>query len=127
MAADPGPPSETGRIEAFSDGVIAIVITIMVLELKPPQHATLRELLRLWPLFLAYGLSFVQVGVSGVGRSRAARGSSSSGAAAVPVEGPPPKDYIGFKASREVGLCRLPWIVIPRGTRRRDSREQVTR
>jgi len=54
----------TGRLEAFSDGVIAIIITIMVLELKPPHHDTswhaLRELL---PVFLSYVLSFVYVGI----------------------------------------------------------------
>jgi len=67
---EPQPPSETGRIEAFSDGVIAIVITIMVLELKPPEHATLGGLLRLWPVFLAYALSFLQVGVYWVNHHR---------------------------------------------------------
>jgi len=67
---EPEPPSETGRIEAFSDGVIAIIITIMVLGLKPPEHATLGELARLWPVFLAYGLSFLQVGVYWVNHHR---------------------------------------------------------
>jgi uncharacterized membrane protein len=67
---EPQPPSETGRIEAFSDGVIAIVITIMVLELRPPEHATLGGLLRLWPIFLAYALSFLQVGVYWVNHHR---------------------------------------------------------
>jgi uncharacterized membrane protein len=52
-----------GRIEAFSDGVIAILITIMVLELKVPQEATLVALLPLVPVFLSYALSFVFLGI----------------------------------------------------------------
>lgn len=48
-----------GRLEAFSDGVLAIVITIMVLELKVPEGATLAALSRLLPVFLSYVLSFV--------------------------------------------------------------------
>lgn len=52
-----------GRLEAFSDGVIAIIITIMVLELKVPHGETLQDLLPLWPVFLAYVLSFVHVGI----------------------------------------------------------------
>jgi uncharacterized membrane protein len=47
------------RLEAFSDGVIAIVITIMVLELRAPEGAGLNDLLPLLPVFLAYVLSFV--------------------------------------------------------------------
>jgi uncharacterized membrane protein len=47
-----------GRLEAFSDAVIAIVMTIMVLELVPPHGATLDDLLPLWHTFLAYALSF---------------------------------------------------------------------
>ncbi|MBI2780933.1 MAG: DUF1211 domain-containing protein [Chloroflexi bacterium] len=47
-----------GRLEAFSDAVIAIVMTIMVLELAPPHGATLEDLVPLWPVFLAYVLSF---------------------------------------------------------------------
>ncbi len=52
-----------GRIEAFSDGVIAIIITIMVLELVPPHGSTLEDLQALTPVFLAYVLSFVNVGI----------------------------------------------------------------
>lgn len=52
-----------GRIEAFSDGVIAIIITIMVLELKTPHNNTLAALLPLWPTALSYILSFVYVGI----------------------------------------------------------------
>jgi uncharacterized membrane protein len=52
-----------GRLEAFSDGVIAIIITIMVLELKVPHEPTLEALAPLWPVFLSYVLSFVFLGI----------------------------------------------------------------
>jgi TMEM175 potassium channel family protein len=52
-----------GRLEAFSDGVIAIIITIMVLEMKVPHGDTLAELLPVLPVFLSYVLSFVYVGI----------------------------------------------------------------
>jgi uncharacterized membrane protein len=52
-----------GRIEAFSDGVIAILITIMVLDLKLPADATLDALVRVLPTLGAYLLSFVLVGI----------------------------------------------------------------
>ena len=51
------------RIEAFSDGVIAIIITIMVLELKIPHEATFEALGKLAPVFLSYIMSFVFVGI----------------------------------------------------------------
>ena len=51
------------RLEAFSDGVIAIIITIMVLELKVPHEATFTALAPLWPVLLSYVLSFVYVGI----------------------------------------------------------------
>ena len=51
------------RLEAFSDGVIAIIITIMVLELKVPHAADLQALVPLWPVFLSYVLSFIYVGI----------------------------------------------------------------
>jgi uncharacterized membrane protein len=53
----------TARLEAFSDGVIAIIITIMVLELKVPQGTSLAALAPLVPVFLSYVLSFVYVGI----------------------------------------------------------------
>jgi uncharacterized membrane protein len=54
----------TGRLEAFSDGVLAIIITIMVLELKAPHDApTVADLKPLLPLFLSYMLSFVYLGI----------------------------------------------------------------
>ena len=52
-----------GRLEAFSDGVIAIIITIMVLELKVPHGDNLDALLPLFPVFLSYVLSFIYVGI----------------------------------------------------------------
>src|SRR5574341_259453 len=52
-----------GRLEAFSDGVVAILITIMVLELKIPEDANLAALSPLIPVFLSYGLSFVFLGI----------------------------------------------------------------
>jgi len=50
-------------MEAFSDGVIAIIITIMVLELRPPHAANLSGLIPLTPVFLSYLLSFVILGI----------------------------------------------------------------
>jgi uncharacterized membrane protein len=52
-----------GRLEAFSDGVLAIIITIMVLELKVPHGADLAALQPLIPVFLSYVLSFVYVAI----------------------------------------------------------------
>ncbi|MBK7201961.1 MAG: TMEM175 family protein [Anaerolineae bacterium] len=52
-----------GRMEAFSDGVLAIIITIMVLELKVPHDATPNALIPLIPVVLSYVLSFVFVGI----------------------------------------------------------------
>src|SRR4051795_2655363 len=56
-------PVTTARLEAFRDGVFAIIITIMVLELRVPDHADWRALARLTPVFLTYVLSFVNVGI----------------------------------------------------------------
>src|SRR5947209_1228775 len=52
-----------GRLEAFSDGVVAILITIMVLELRVPRGADLEALRPLLPVFLTYVLSFVNLGI----------------------------------------------------------------
>jgi uncharacterized membrane protein len=52
-----------GRLEAFSDGVLAIIITIMVLELKVPHGADLADLRPLFPVFVSYVLSFVYLGI----------------------------------------------------------------
>jgi uncharacterized membrane protein len=58
-----GPKMGKNRLEAFSDGVIAIIITIMVLELKIPHGESLATLAPLVPVFLSYVLSFVYVGI----------------------------------------------------------------
>jgi len=52
-----------GRLEAFSDGVVAIIITIMVLELRPPHEPTWEAIRPLIPVFAAYVLSFINVGI----------------------------------------------------------------
>jgi uncharacterized membrane protein len=54
---------DSGRLEAFSDGVLAIIITIMVLEMKVPHGASLADLWPLLPVFLSYVLSFVYLGI----------------------------------------------------------------
>src|SRR4051812_28875500 len=56
-------PLNKNRMEAFSDGVIAIIITIMVLELKVPHGPTLGGLKAMIPIFVSYVLSFVFVGI----------------------------------------------------------------
>jgi uncharacterized membrane protein len=53
----------TSRLEAFSDGVLAIIITIMVLELRVPHGAELTDLVPLLPVFASYVLSFVYIGI----------------------------------------------------------------
>jgi uncharacterized membrane protein len=53
----------TGRLEAFSDGVIAIIITITVLEMKVPHSGSVQDLRSVLPVFLSYVLSFVYVGI----------------------------------------------------------------
>ena len=53
----------TGRVEAFSDGVIAIIITIMVLELRAPHDVTLAGLRPLLPVFGSYVMSYVYIGI----------------------------------------------------------------
>jgi len=52
-----------GRVEAFSDGVLAIIITIMVLEMKVPHSPDLHALAGIYPVFLSYVLSFLYVGI----------------------------------------------------------------
>jgi len=52
-----------GRMEAFSDGVLAVIITIMVLEMKPPHDPTLAALRPVLPVLLSYLLSFVYIGI----------------------------------------------------------------
>ena len=53
----------TARLEAFSDGVIAVIITIMVLELKAPDHPGIGELLARWHIFASYIASFTFVAI----------------------------------------------------------------
>ena len=52
-----------GRLEAFSDGVLAIIITIMVLELKVPHAETFEDLKELIPVFISYVMSFIYMGI----------------------------------------------------------------
>ncbi|RXR17298.1 DUF1211 domain-containing protein [Flavobacterium amnicola] len=51
------------RLEAFSDGVLAIIITIMVLEIRTPDGTNFKSLLKLFPVFISYVLSFIYVGI----------------------------------------------------------------
>lgn len=53
----------TSRLESFSDGVIAVIVTIMVLEMHAPTQPTLPALLKVGPVFLSYGLSFLVVAI----------------------------------------------------------------
>lgn len=59
--------SETGRVEAFSDGVFAIAITLLILEIEVPhagaEGGLVRALLRLWPSYVGYVISFVTLGI----------------------------------------------------------------
>jgi uncharacterized membrane protein len=55
--------TEQNRLEAFSDGVLAVIITIMVLELRPPEGTQLRALLPVLPALATYALSFVFIGI----------------------------------------------------------------
>jgi len=56
---------ETGRVEAFSDGVFAIAITLLILTIEPPSRGEHlgHELVRLWPSYLAYAVSFLTIGI----------------------------------------------------------------
>ena len=53
----------SNRLEAFSDGVLAIIITIMVLEMRAPEEATVEALLPVIPVFISYVISFVYLGI----------------------------------------------------------------
>jgi len=53
----------SNRLEAFSDGVLAIIITIMVLELKVPHGTAIEDIMPLLPVFLSYVLSFIYIGI----------------------------------------------------------------
>ncbi len=68
------------RLGAFSDGVIAVIITIMVLELKPPDGAHVADLLAVWPRFLSYGLSYLFVGIVWINHHHMLRYTEHAGA-----------------------------------------------
>lgn len=55
--------TETGRVEAFSDGVLAVIITIMVLQLRPPGGTDIQSIMQILPPFAIYALSFVFIGI----------------------------------------------------------------
>ena len=54
---------KSGRLEAFSDGVLAIIITIMVLEMKAPEEPSLEALIPILPVFISYLISFIYLGI----------------------------------------------------------------
>ena len=66
MASGGGRESDTGRIEAFSDGVFAIAITLLIIEIRPPHveggRSLVAELVDLWPSYLGYAISFLVIG-----------------------------------------------------------------
>ncbi len=66
--ADGTTPTE--RLTAFSDAVFAVIITIMVLDLKPPAQATLSALLPLWPTALSYAVSYLFVAIIWINHHR---------------------------------------------------------
>lgn len=72
MADEPGFEGKAGvgRIEAFSDGVLAIIITIMVLELHAPDETGLSALWHLWPTFFAYVISYNYIAIYWVNHHR---------------------------------------------------------
>src|SRR5437879_272128 len=51
------------RLHAFSDGVFAVLITVLVLELRPPEHPTFEALLALWPTWLSYAVSYLFIAI----------------------------------------------------------------
>ena len=63
----------TSRLEAFSDGVIAIIVTIMVLELRAPTQPTWPALLKVAPIFISYGLSFGVIALTWYGHQETFR------------------------------------------------------
>jgi uncharacterized membrane protein len=60
----------TERLTAFSDGVFSVIITIMVLDLKPPAQAKLSALLPLWPTTLSYAVSYLFVAIIWINHHR---------------------------------------------------------
>src|SRR5919198_2425553 len=51
------------RLSAFSDGVFAVLITVLVLDLRPPEHPTFKALLLLWPTWLSYAVSYLFIAI----------------------------------------------------------------
>ena len=68
--SEPAESFSKARLEAFSDGVIAVIITIMALELREPESAEPADLLKLWPSFAIYLVSFVFVAVYWINHHR---------------------------------------------------------
>src|SRR5262245_20529373 len=68
------PEMSTSRLEAFSDGVIAIIVTIMVLELRTPSEPTVAALLKVVPSLCGYALSFLVVAIMWVNHHHMVRG-----------------------------------------------------
>jgi hypothetical protein len=65
-----GGRTPTERLTAFSDGVFSVIITIMVLDLKPPAQAKLSSLLPLWPTALSYAVSYLFVAIIWINHHR---------------------------------------------------------
>ena len=59
----PGESRTPDRLNAFSDGVFAVLITVLVLELRPPELPTLSALLSLWPTWLSYAVSYLFIAI----------------------------------------------------------------
>jgi hypothetical protein len=79
------------RLDGFSDAVLAIAITILVLELRLPAHGDehlLRAIFHEWPAYLAYGASFVTIGVVWLQHSRVARFPTNGRRESVPAQPP---------------------------------------
>src|SRR5262245_49912995 len=57
------PRATPERLSAFSDGVFAVLITVLVLELRPPEHPTFEALLSLWPTWLSYAVSYLFIAI----------------------------------------------------------------
>src|SRR6188768_983958 len=70
MAEETGGRAGVTRVEAYSDAVIAIIVTIMVLEMHAPEEHGWAALLHLWPVFTAYVLSFAYVSIYWVNHHR---------------------------------------------------------